>query len=86
MTQARTTSKAQQREESARLLRQARYGKRRVKVTRCPPGAREWDSKSTKRGGTTPSHLDPVMLQLTLTDDEHATNARLDRISRSIWS
>lgn len=79
----KTMTKAEMAAETEKLLRKARYGKRRVKVTRCPDGIPMgvWNGR---RGGMLPSDLDPVKLQLTRTDDEHREVNRLDRISASL--
>ena len=56
------TTKEQQRAETAALIRKARYGKAKLAITRCPPGARQWDSLNHKHGGVIPAHLNPVTM------------------------
>lgn len=57
-----TPSKSAQRAETEALVRKARYGKRHLAITRCPPGARQYDSITEKRGGVMPGDLDPRVL------------------------
>lgn len=76
-------TKAEMQAETDRLIRQARYGKRKLRITRCPDGI-PMGVRNPKRGGILPADLDPVMLQLTRTDDEHREVNRLDRIAASL--
>ena len=57
-------NKAEQRAETAALIRKARYGKRKLAITRCPPGARQSDSilQRRTRGGMMPAHLNPLTM------------------------
>jgi len=53
-------TKEQQRAETEALVRKARFGKRKLAITRCPAGMRQWDSNINYRhGGVLPGHLDP---------------------------
>lgn len=57
-------TKAQQRAETAALVRKARYGKRKLAVTRCLPGmwAKSENCIRYKNGHMLPGHLNPVTL------------------------
>lgn len=56
-------TKAQQREELAALVRKARFGKQKLRITRCPPGAYENNLHLRRQsGGMLPAHLNPVTL------------------------
>lgn len=57
-------TKAQQRAETEALVRKARYGKRKLAITRLPGGQRQADSilQRRARGGMLPSHLNPLTM------------------------
>lgn len=54
-------TKAQQRAETAALVRKARYGKRKLAITRCLPGQER--NYTPKHGGVCPGHLNPVTMR-----------------------
>ncbi len=57
-------TKQEQRAETAALIRKARYGKRKLAITRLPCGERQSDSIIPRRrgGGMLPAHLNPLTM------------------------
>lgn len=56
-------TKAQMRADLDKLIRKARYGKAKLRVTRCPAGDCHGNTYLTRKfGGVMPGHLNPVTL------------------------